>query len=181
MKKVFYKVIWAMAVAVMLVFMNSCASLPKTIGEDDSLVIGKVKIYAHDYDYITVNGNDVYFKTEVTIKDTITGKLYTKYTDKEGFYYFLNLPVGHTFSVEKIMIQDNYGGSVWINQPGFYPFAPQREKVCNLGYVYLEFDGKNNRCNWHLIDSHSPKTDLWAMNEDSEWMKARVIDSTLLR
>ena len=87
-----------------VVFLTSCATLPKKVKPGDSLVIGRVEINVHDYgtfDGINLNETDI-SEVELVLKDVISGKEKLIRPNKDGFLYITGLTPHRTYAFTQI-------------------------------------------------------------------------------
>lgn len=161
----------------------SCVSMPKKVNADSTIVTGIFTIKADNYQGINVNGSLKGHTAEITIRDQMDGTLHSTLIMDDGMYWFVNLPAEHSFAVTQILLRDSEGGSVWVDNPKFERFTPEKGKIVNLGNIDMFFDGSKNWVSWKLLDIQSVTYNFkkYAEKKESEWADKKVVISLLFK
>ena len=162
-------------------FFTSCATLPKKVTPNETLLTGCIKATAHGYaTYGTSSvNNSKSTKIEITMSDSKDMKVYKIKPNKDGLFVIKGLSAGETYRIRnlKLISEGGDGSSAWVfvNFQNHKPITMDSEAITNIGYIAIDFDGKTNYTTW-TIDRHyyvEDKFKALAEEEDSEWAYKR--------
>ncbi len=167
------------------ILLSSCATLPKTVADGDTLIIGQIRCTLSGYDEnIGAKLNGVFTKdVEITVLDVNENKEYFYRPDKDGYIFMTNLPPHHACCISKVKVtaraySGNGGWSVGLDiQPEQRKILiPWDNKVVNMGCLDFYFDGKRNWVNWEYSNHSAVNVHFKQLSDNSEWMMKEVYD-----
>lgn len=168
-----------MALVVSLM-MFSCTTLPKVVEPGDTLVVGRAQVTAKGYQmYYDININGDSLKgIQLVAEDFETHKLYYATTDKDGYFYFKNLPVDHVVYITGAVLNKQTNSAEikleWKN--GMYTsFFPLDNKIVNVGFLQFISGGQSNNGGCKITDFNLIEEHLKEINEESEWLLKDII------
>jgi len=167
-----------------VLILSSCATLPKKVKENDTLVIGQIHCTSSGYKkYKDVEINGTYSTgIEMTVLDTITSREYKVLPDKEGYFYIKNLPTHHACCISFVkatrMASSGNGYYVSISIPPEQRklFIPYKNQVVNLGTIDYFFDGSRNWVTWDYKGFSGVNYHFLNLDEDSEWLSKKIYE-----
>ena len=161
---------------------TSCVSIPKTIKDGSTLVIGKIKVdasgFKSDSDYGNINGSYT-GGAEVTVRDVIHGKEIVIHPDKQGFFYTTKLTAHGTYYISKVSITVNGNKgtrTMWFDFPPQTTFIPYEEAIVNIGNMNVYFNGNTNSVSWEIRDHYKVKKYFDELELETEWNDAQVYE-----
>lgn len=173
-----------LSILLLALICTSCATLPKTVKENDTLVIGRIKCSLAGYkNYEDVKINGLYTSgIEAKIIDTIDNKEYTINPDKDGYFYIKNLPPHHACAITYVKCTrggaSGNGYQVWIDIPANQRkiFIPYKQMVVNIGTNEFYFDGGRNWVTWEYLDHSNVNVHFKQLDVKSEWLDKKIYD-----
>lgn len=147
-------------IGILIGLISSCSSVPKTIKNGDTLIIGRITIGQNDSEYLLV------------IKEVKSGKAKAVKTDSKGYFLIRGLKAGETYSYVEV----KEGGGSWIKVPlNMKRFVPFENSVVNLGWMDFSFGGSSYG-SWRFKDYAEVRNFFFRMADqrDSEWFDADI-------
>lgn len=160
----------------------SCATLPKAVKENDSLVIGEIEINAFGYSptYGISMSGIITSGIELTIQDLETKHIKTVTGKKNGFIMMKNLKNDHRYRITGVKVTKNSNDgasySIAVSDCNIREFVPEAGKVANIGKIYLDFDGNTNIAAWTVKDAEVVAEYFNNLDPESEWHLAEMVN-----
>lgn len=167
--------------ALLALLFTSCATLPKEIKENSTLLIAKIEGYAVGYNMVGdlsisgrfTNGFDI------TLLDVDTNHHRRVFANRDGFIFCDKLVPEHRYRIDGVQVsRSNSDGTyfeVYMQGINVKEFIPDSEKVINIGKIYVDYDGKAKKASWTIKDYYEVSEYFNNLDPESEWHLADMI------
>lgn|GEM_PF-5410263 len=159
------------------IFASGCAKIPKPIGPDDTLLVGKIELKVRGYhdSAVTINGKHN-SSIEITFRNMETRKTFKVWSKQQGVFYATQLEPG-VYIIDAIGFKErdsigSWTALTWERPVGLVQIIVEKGAVANLGSLLWLADKTEGE--YGVFQTQPPEEFYQALSEkfpDSKWME----------